>query len=859
MSSLSSRMTRAFEQLPAQVSPQRLWVLLAVIAISLLSIEGIRQNFSVDISPESWFQKGAAPVELRDTYRREFGSDESVFIVYRHKSGDVFSEDALRSLAKLHKAIEQGSLQPEPNELARIVDVDSLYNARYQIAEGDTLISKKLIGADFPNTEAEREKRRAIAQTQDSFTRLFFSPDFQYGAITLKTNIGAVPINNKPSSAPSSEQDLLMDDGFGLDLNTSLEVSTPSSEEVKFANVQLEEYHQFMGAVRALFETPEYRDFEFHFVGNPVTSEFVMEGITEALALILGMVGIVIALLWALFRSLSAVVWPLLIVALAILWAVGLGCWLGFVFSSMLVLTFMLILAVGIASCIHVLSAYTYFKREGKEHHLPLTQAYKKTGYPILLTSFTTMIGMLALTVSDMPLIQVFGHSSALAIALCFILIIILLPILLNIWHPNLQAVNSNTHNANTHNEKNPGKKPLLDLQPLLAWIAGYTKRRHKSIVIAYLGVFVLLLVGSLSINIDSNLAGMVREGNPMKVAMDVVDEEMMGALGIEIYMDFAQADALQDPEVLQAIDEMQQLLTSQYSEYVVKTMSLADIVKDSNQVMHSDDPSFHRIPEDPRMAAQLLYLFNNSNPEDRRDVVSDDYSQSHITVFLKNGGTDEYIPFFKQVDIDLQEIFNPLRDKYPAMAVNVTGTFHLMWELMDHIAWTQFKSFSFAFGIITLLMMVALGSWQAGVISMIPNVLPAMFTFGIMGWFDISLDTDTLIVAPIIIGIAVDDTIHFLTHYRHAWLEHGDVDIAVSQTLREVGQAVAFTSLILGLGFAVLGFAGYLGIAKPGMFGAAAIFVALLSDLLFLPALMYWLKPKMGRDKHLQMVTQES
>lgn len=858
MSSLSSRMTGAFEQLPARVSSLRVWVLLAVIAISLFSAEGIRQHFSVDISPESWFQKGAAPVELRDTYRREFGSDESVFIVYRHKSGDVFSEGALRLLEKLHKAIEEGSLQPEPNELSRIVNVDSLYNARYQIAEGDTLISKKLIGVDFPDSEAERENRRAIAQTQDSFSRLFFSPDFQYGAITLKTNIGAVPIASQPDSAPSNDQDLLLDDGFGLDLSTSLEVTAPSDDEVKFANVQLEEYHQFMAAVRALIETPEYSDFEFHFVGNPVTSEFVMEGITEALALILGMVGIVIALLWALFRSLSAVVWPLAVVGLAILWAVGLGCWLGFVFSSMLVLTFMLILAVGIASCIHVLSSYTHFKREGKEHHQALTKAYKKTGYPILLTSFTTMIGMFALTVSDMPLIQVFGYSSALAIALSFILITGLLPILLNFWHPNLQA-HTNKQNANTQNEGRQGKKPLVDLQPLLGWIAGYTKRRHKSIVIAYLGVFVLLLVGSLSVNIDSNIAGLVRDDNPLKVAMNVVDEEMMGALGIEIYMDFEQTDALQDPQVLQAIDEMQQLLASKYSEYVVKTMSLADIVKDSNQVMHSDDPSFQRIPADPRMAAQLLYMFNNSNPEDRRDVVSDDYSQSHITVFLKNGGTDEYIPFFEKVDVDLQEIFSPLRDKYPGMAVNVTGTFHLMWELMDHIAWTQFKSFSFAFGIITLLMMVALGSWQAGVISMIPNVLPAIFTFGIMGWFDISLDTDTLIVAPIIIGIAVDDTIHFLTHYRHSWLEHGDVDIAVSQTLREVGQAVAFTSLILGLGFAVLGFAGYLGIAKPGIFGAAAIFVALLSDLLFLPALMYWIKPKMGRDKHLQMVAQES
>ncbi|MBD2859535.1 MMPL family transporter [Spongiibacter sp. KMU-158] len=845
--SFSSSLNNAFGKMPAIMRGYRLLSLLAVIAITAFSITGIRQHFTVDISPESWFPERAGPVEMRDVYRRQFGSDESVYLVYRHKSGDAFSAEALKSLEKLHKAIEQASLQPEPNELARITQVDSLFNARYQIAEGDTLIAKKLIGADFPATDAEREQRRNIADSQNSFARLFYSPDYQYGALTLKTNIGTVPKFTEAASE-SNADNLLLDDGFGLDLDTSLEVDPNATvEDVQFKTVQLEEYHLFMNELRALIETPEYADFDFYYVGNPVTSDFVMNGIIEALALILAMVGIVVVLLWALFRSFSAVVWSILIVGIANIWALGLGAWMGLVFSSMLVLTFMLTLAVGIASCIHVLSSYTHFKREGESHEQALALAYKKTGYPILLTSFTTMVGMFSLTMADMPIIIVFGTTSALAIAVCFVLILCVLPILLDFWHPHLKPLSA------TNNSK--GKKPLVDIQPLLNWIAGYTKRRSKAIVIAYLGVFAFLIIGSMNINIDSNIAGLARESAPLKKAMNIVDKEMMGALGLEIYMDFNQADALQDPEVLKAIDQMQSLLATQYGERVVKTLSLANIVKDSSQVMHGDDQSYHLIPDDPRLSAQLLYMFNNANPDDRRDVVSDDYSKSHITLFMKNGGTDEYISFFELLDNDVETVFSPLKTKYPEMDVQVTGTFHLMWKLMDHIAWTQFKSFSLAFGIIALLMMVALGSYQAGLISMIPNMLPAIFTFGVMGWLDISLDTDTLIVAPIIIGIAVDDTIHFLTHYRQSWLEHGDVDLAVSQTLREVGQAVAFTSLILGLGFGVLGFAGYLGIAKPGLFGAAAIFVALLSDLLFLPALMYWLKPKLGRQRHAKQV----
>jgi predicted RND superfamily exporter protein len=140
---------------------------------------------------------------------------------------------------------------------------------------------------------------------------------------------------------------------------------------------------------------------------------------------------------------------------------------------------------------------------------------------------------------------------------------------------------------------------------------------------------------------------------------------------------------------------------------------------------------------------------------------------------------------------------------------------------------------------IITILMIVSLGSFQAGLISMVPNLLPAFFTFGVMGILGIPLDTDTLIIAPLIIGIAVDDTIHFIAHYRDAWFELGDVDAALKSTIKEVGQAVTFTT--------------YLGLAKTGIFGSLAIVVALSSDLLLLPALIQWLKPDLGRKRYLE------
>ena len=143
--------------------------------------------------------------------------------------------------------------------------------------------------------------------------------------------------------------------------------------------------------------------------------------------------------------------------------------------------------------------------------------------------------------------------------------------------------------------------------------------------------------------------------------------------------------------------------------------------------------------------------------------------------------------------------------------------------------------------------MMLTLGSIQGGLLSIIPNILPALLSFGLMGLLDIPLDTDTLMIAPVIIGIAVDDTIHFMTHYRLELIHTRSMAQALESTITNVGKAVMYTTMVLGLGFAILSFSDYLGMAKIGFFGSLAIFVALLSDLFLIPALLQIFKPNFG------------
>jgi hypothetical protein len=596
----------------------------------------------------------------------------------------------------------------------------------------------------------------------------------------------------------------------------------------------------------------------------------------QAAFLLVGMVVIINLLLWTLFRSASAVVLPQLAIGLSILFVIGGLSWLNLASTTLIALTVMLVIAVGVADCVHVMSSYLFYRRDGKEHDEALSKAYGKTGVPILLTTITTMAGMSSLAATGMPMFVQFGLSSAAGVFFAFLYTIYLLPVLLNYWHPMQVKKISQTD----ENRKSSIKavvllmkskvlsvlcffaKPLMRgakkvdlvwlfsaewLQPLLDKIPAFVERFRYLVAIIFFGGFIVCLYGATQVKIDSNLVELYSDDVPIGQAYDIVDENMMGTGSMVIVVDTASSDGIMDPDVLNSMDRLQNKIEASYSNYIIRTNSLADLVKDTHAIMQSSE-EFRTIPDSQIAVSQLLYLFNSSNPEERRALVSDDYSKSHISVQLRNAGSNEYKEFFKEIQQDINSEFNKLTASYPEINVQITGSFALMMRLADDISKNQFKSLAIAAVVISLLLMVTLGSLQAGVMSIIPNLIPATLAFGLMGLLGIPLDTDTLMIAPLIIGIAVDDTIHFISHYRMSLAQNHNMKFALVETIKEVGQAVTFTTLILGCGFFMLTFSDYLGLAKIGGFGSLAIFVALLCDLLFFPALIMIFKPKFGQ-----------
>jgi len=632
-----------------------------------------------------------------------------------------------------------------------------------------------------------------------------------------------------------------------------------------------------MKAITAITEQPKMLEhFNFYPIGNSAMISLAMDTLIQAAFLLVGMVAIINLLLWSLFRSASAVVLPQLAIGLSILFVIGSLSWLNLASTTLIALTVMLIIAVGVADCVHVMSSYLFFRRDGKDHDEALSKAYGKTGVPILLTTITTMAGMSSLAVTGMPMFVQFGFSSAAGVFFAFLYTIYLLPVLLNYWHPmqikKTQVISASRKtgvrsivsllkskmlsflcffvNPLAKLSKRMGLNWLLGaewLQPLLNRIPAFVERFRYSIAIIFVSVFIICLYGATQVKIDSNLVELYSDDVPIGQAYEIVDEHMMGTGNMEIVVDTAISDGIMDPDVLNAMNRLQNTIEENYSEFIIRTNSLADLVIDTHAIMQ-DSEDYRNIPDSQIAVSQLLYLFNSSNPEERRALVSDDYSKSHISVQLKNAGSNEYKEFFKDIQRDINKEFNGLIDRYPNIKVQITGSFALMMRLADDISNNQFKSLAIAAVVISLLLMITLGSFQAGVMSIIPNLIPASLAFGLMGLLGVPLDTDTLMIAPLIIGIAVDDTIHFISHYRMSLAQNHNMKLALVETIKEVGQAVTFTTLILGCGFLMLTFSDYLGLAKIGTFGSLAIFVALLCDLLFFPALIMIFKPKFGQ-----------
>lgn len=825
------KLNQFFEKTPDRMRRHRLKVIAASLILLVFAGFGL-PRLKVDMSMESFLNPNDPILITYDYFREYFGADESVYIVYKANDGDVFSYASLAALSDLQKELENKSIYLSENDtspLKRIIEIKSLINVNYMEVQGDTLTARDFIGNTIPKTEAEREAVRKQALEQKDYLLFYLSTDSKWGAIFIRTNFGAIP-EDEPSETAETDVSFSEED-FEDTSTVSKPISDSQSDRIRFKRTDMFEYGTFMNALNEILHEKKYQEaLTFYPVGNPVIMKFFVDVFgTEMPILMTILMGVMFLVLVILFRSLSGVVWSILIVIFSSLFTIGIVCWLGFTMSLMMEMIILMIFIFGVSDAVHILSGYMYFRKNGIDHQTALRKVYGKSGLACFLTSLTTTVGMLALVFVSIPSIRVFGFTSALGIMTAFAVTLFLFPILLDFWHPVSDRLKKSDKNI---------QRNTSTIQKFLLFIEPFSFRYPKTIVAVFFIIGLISAYGLTKVRVDSNYLEIIKKGHPTRQAHEIVDQFLGGTQSMEILLQFEKIDAMKDPDVLIAMEKLQKDLEVKQDTYVVKTMSLVNAVKDSYKVLNENREDMYILPKDRNTVAQTLLLFDSANYEDRTQLVSDSYTEGRITIRLYNYGSREYLGFIRDVEHLISQYFDPLKEKYPDERVEVTGNLAIMMRLCDYISRSQIQSFALALVVITAILFIVFGSLKYGVVAVIPNLFPIVVTFGVMGIFDFALDADTLIIAPIVIGIAVDDTIHFLTHFRAYLIETGDVRKTILHTIREVGQAIVFTTLIIVLGFLVQTSSSHQGMANFGFLTAIAFISALLADLILLPAL---------------------
>lgn len=829
-----SRLSEHFENIPDVLRKRRLLVGIAFLALLAASFFGM-SKLRMDATIEGWFDKEDPTLVAFHRYHAQFGSEDGVYIVYKPKDGDVFSPASLEAvrgiqdeLINFRARLKEG----EESALDHIVKVDTLVNAAVLTVDGDVLASRALVGDTVPTSPEALAEIKAIAEAEKQLPLQFFSRDHKYGGIHIETDFGTIPVD---------AEEITDETVLSLDQTASPDEEKP----VEFKPTDQADYVKLFEEIKKILEKPEYaKQFDYYALGNTAAAEHDAKMGEEMGILYVAAFAMIAVLLCFLFRSVSAVVWSMLMVILSTVFTFGAAGLLGLTLNPFVILILLLILTVGVADSVHALTGYTNLRTSGIDHQNALRHTYKFAGVALLLTGLTNMTGTMALNITPVVPIQNFAIMSTLGILTALLLTFYLLPLLIDFW-PTVSKKKVIVATAE--------KKRFLDVLPPLRSALDKVVPLVEKRPVAFIIPFILVLVGSIygatQMKIDTQILDQYPEDSTFTQSVNVADEHMMGAYTMVLFLDFKEDFALQDPDVLKAMDALQKKFETKYKKYVVTTNSIAYVAKDANRKLNGNAPEYDRIPDTRETLSQTLFLFNNANPSERQRLVDDSYRKANIKISLHSYGSYEYQEVFQQMRVDIDGMMAELKSKYPKTEVSITGIFALAMQAAQYITENQAITFGMALVAVSVILLLVFGSFKVGMIALIPNLIPALLTLGLLGITGVPLDFFTMMLAPIIIGISVDDTVHFISNYQLQLAKDNDVNAALRRTMTEAGPGVVFTSLILGLGFGIMAIASGAGMSNLGKFGALAIFMGLLNDLFLLPALLLKFKPKFKKE----------
>ena len=535
------------------------------------------------------------------------------------------------------------------------------------------------------------------------------------------------------------------------------------------------------------------------------------------------MLGVVILTIFGLMRSASGTFATIVVIITSIAATMGIWGWNDGFLTGPSAGSPIMILTLAVADCIHLLSTFYYNMRHGMEKKAAMIDSMRVNIQPIFLTSITTAMGFLTMNFSDAPPFGDLGNMVAIGVCLAFVFSMTIFPAMMMMLPVRV-------------------KPTTVHKQDLMDKLASFVISNRKWLLPVSTVIIVTLASFIPRNELNDDFVEYFDERVPFRQATDFMKDHLAGMTTIELSFDSKEPSGINNPKFIKFVDDFVLWLREQPESDNIN--SITDTLKRLNRNMHGDDPAWYRLPEEQELTAQYLLLYELSLPQglDVNNQLNVDKSSTRVIATFKNLSSNETLALEDRIN----QHFDSLNSEYKLTQASPSLMF-------SHIGATNIvgmlKGSSFALILISILLGFALRSLKFGLISLLPNLMPAAIAFGIWGFTVGEIGLGLSVVAGVTLGIIVDDTVHFLSKYIRARREKGySSEEAVRYSFASVGKALFVTTMVLVAGFLVMATSSFKVNADMGLLTAVTILIALIVDFFFLPPLLMLLKSK--KDK---------
>lgn len=807
MRDMRNRLEGWFERYAHHIYRNRVKALLMVLVLFLAAASQI-PKITMDLSTEGFLHENDPSLTAYNAFRDQFGRDELIIIALNPP--EIFDEKFLRMVKSLHEELEE--------KVPHIDDITSIVNARNTRGEGDRLIVEDLL-ENWPETPEEMATLKQRVLSNPLYKNTLISGDGKFTTIVLKTY-----------SHSTLGQDLDVLEGFedeGIE-SPSHKSNVPTKDKY----LTDRENSEVVLAVQSVLSKYKSPDFPAYLAGTPVVIHFLKRNMIKDARKFMALSMAAIAfLLFVMFRRFSGVILPLLIVALSVVSTIGIMAAFGVPIKLPTQILPSFLLAVCVGASVHILAIFYYRLRHSGNKEDAIAYALGHSGLAVVMTSFTTAAGLMSFITAEVAPIADIGIFAGIGVLIGLIYTLILLPSLLALV--SIKGEQS---------RKEKIKTTLMDR--FLMAIARFSTGHPYKILFVSLLIIVLSIAAASRIIFSHAPLDWFPEKSQIRLDSEKIDQEMRGSVSFEIVADTQKENGLYDPGILNRLEDSAAHVEPLEIDgiFVGKAMSVATLLKEINQALNENQPEFYTIPQDRELVAQEFLLFENSGSDDLEDVVDSQFSKARFTIKVPLNDALQYKRFYA-------EISSYFSDKFPDTTITITGIGTILYRTLSNAMRSMAKSYVIALIVITILMVLLIGRARIGLLSMIPNLAPILLTMGIMGVMSIHMTLFTMLVGSIAIGLAVDDTIHFMHNFRRYYEKSGDPKAAVYETLQTTGRAMLVTSVVLSTGFFIFTFSTMKNLFDFGLLTSFTIMMALVADYFIAPALMVIVNPK--RQKH--------